>query len=518
MKNLPLIILLFFSFQINAQTFNTADSLALLKIDAECDLLDSLNWNREPNPLNWEGVTWDSLVPRRVNKLEIERKELSGILNIMPLDSLAVLNCNNNEIEFLLLNNLTKLYDVQCRYNKLPYLDISTLTKLKDLNASDNGIYEIKMPTTNNPNLIMLNLGYNELKDIRLTELPNLNYLDLSGNLFYDSPYVRSNDSLEYLGCSGMNIDRLEVSNLIKLKVLWCSENKLSRLNLRNQKYLSELSCWGNSLTELDLSANKYLVWLTCSYNKLTQLDVSENYYLVQFSCEHNELTKLKLGTHRGIQSFNCSDNQLNEIDLSGIEWLLGCNVKNNKLPFSSLATGLHSESILYPQAQNKLFASQSYYGDTILDYSAEALINESSYTVFAFYKDDVEVETNTTGIFNTTGSGVYHCEMTNELFPGLTLTTSPVTVEKGLGVERFTDTYNVYPNPAKDILIVENLKRERGQYQVRLYNSTGKMVYNNSILNQETTQLNLSDLLRGIYVLSIENNGTIFIEKIVLQ
>lgn len=503
MKKLLIIIQLLLSLNLYSQIHSPKDSLALLEIDTNCDVSDSLNWNIEPNPLNWEGVTWDSVSPKRVIKLEIVRKSLAGVLDITPFDSLALINFNENKIDSLILNNLTNLADVQCTQNKLSYLNISTLSSLTFLDCSYNDITQLDISNTNNYNLQTLDCYYNSLTYLNFSALPNLKQLRIDGSSFKTLAFPE-NDSLIILSCSMVGLKELDISNLTSLKILHCPNNELTELNLVNQTKLFDLACFSNSLTKLDLSATTSIRFLGCSNNSLTELDVSKQGGLSELSVENNQLKKLKMGKHGMVQYFDCSNNQLTEIDLSGVEDLLGCVVKNNNLPFSSLATGLSALSFTYGP-QNIIFEPQSFEGDTTLDYSAEAIINDTA-TVFVFLKNKEVVETNSTGLYTTSGSGVYRCKMTNPLFPDLMLETAPVTIIKDTKAELLSDCkFSCYPNPADKIITIENNATET--LTANIYDIYGRLVLTAPIAIGKNS-LNVSNLSKGIYFISANGLG----------
>jgi Leucine-rich repeat (LRR) protein len=524
MKILLIITQIVLSLSLYSQIYSSKDSLALLEIDANCDISDSLNWNVEPNPLNWEVVTWDVGTPKRVKKLEIEQKSLSGVLNLTPFDSIVLLNCNYNGIDSLTLNNLNKLADIECSHNNLSYLDISTLNNLKylfcshnnlsyvDISALNNLLYlvcsynniaRINISDTNNYNLQILNCFFNKLTELNFSALPNLKRLDLTGSSFRTLAFPE-NDSLIFLACAMVGLQSLDISNLTSLEILYCYDNDLTELNIDKQTKLNELECWGNSLTKLDLSATSSLWWLGCASNNISELDISEQYYLAMFDAENNQLKELKLGKHRSLEYFNCSDNLLSEIDLSGAEELLGCVVKNNKLPFSSLATGLKADGLDY-SPQNLLYEPITTNGDTILDYSSEAMI-ESNATEFIFLKNGEVIEKNTTGLFTTSGSGVYHCEMTNPVFPDVVLKTSPIDITRGTEIEsKFVHQLSCYPNPATTNVILANYTTK--PLIANIYNMNGRAVSSIN-LAVGNNSINVSDIPKGIYLISTKGNA----------
>ena len=76
-----------------------------------------------------------------------------------------------------------------------------------------------------------------------------------------------------------------------------------------------------------------------------------------------------------------------------------------------------------------------------------------------------------------------------------ITLTGSVLSTEKNL----FGKNVSVYPNPVKDFL---NVKLEKGNYSLFIYNTIGKQVFKNTVEDMET--FNISNLSKGIYHLKI--------------
>lgn len=63
-------------------------------------------------------------------------------------------------------------------------------------------------------------------------------------------------------------------------------------------------------------------------------------------------------------------------------------------------------------------------------------------------------------------------------------------------------NTLGIYPNPTTDILNITNLK---GKATYIIHNAVGQLVLQGEVKDQK---INVSDLTKGVYVLSLENNG----------
>jgi len=77
-----------------------------------------------------------------------------------------------------------------------------------------------------------------------------------------------------------------------------------------------------------------------------------------------------------------------------------------------------------------------------------------------------------------------------------------------------------VYPNPAKDIVSVDYAGSQLLNFQVDVYDITGRVVYSNSFESQEALRVDMSNLSSGTYmfnILAIES-GSIITKRIIKQ
>ena len=88
---------------------------------------------------------------------------------------------------------------------------------------------------------------------------------------------------------------------------------------------------------------------------------------------------------------------------------------------------------------------------------------------------------------------------------------------EYGTTEERNDDlnSYNIYPNPTKGLIHIDSYDNI-DCYNVRIYDSYGKLIFNKNNLDNNT--IDISNNPNGIYLLIIENDQQIIEKKIVLQ
>jgi Leucine-rich repeat (LRR) protein len=531
-KILILVLLLCTAFsRLSSQNYSVTDSLALLAIDATCDVSDSLNWNTEPDPGNWVGVTWDAENPKRVVQLNISSKSLTDTMNVSSLINLTDLQCYSNQLTSLDVSTLTNLISLNCSINQLTTLDVSALTSLTSLSCNSNQLTDLDVSALVNLNglycsnnqltdldvsaLVNLTGLYcldNQLTNLDVSALINLDWIDCSDNQLTVLD-VSGLTNLTLLYCYSNQLTDLNVSTLVNLAKLYCSINPLGELDVSALTNLTFLSCYVNDLTSLDVSALTNLTTLVFSTNQLTSIDISALTNLTVLNCTDNHLTSLDVSALVNLTGLYCSDNQLTDLDVSALSNLSYLECYHNRLPFSSLVTGLNVDNFSYIP-QDTIFEPQSISGNTTIDYSAEALIDGTA-TQFVFYKDGTEAESNTTGLFTTTGPGEYYCTMTNAKFLDLTLTTAIVTVTENTGVEDVHATgFGLYPNPVEDKLNIR-LSQNDLPSLTGIYTMGGKemiLIENKSSI----FEIDMETFKPGIYILKIITPGSSIEEKIV--
>ena len=85
--------------------------------------------------------------------------------------------------------------------------------------------------------------------------------------------------------------------------------------------------------------------------------------------------------------------------------------------------------------------------------------------------------------------------------------------IDMDVKINEYTNTINIYPNPATDILYIQGLD---GKSDISILDIKGSLVYEN--LNVFAQQIDLSNFKKGIYFIKIENNTETFVRKLVVQ
>lgn len=193
--------------------------------------------------------------------------EIQTLNGIEYFSNLEYLDCSNNIIDSLDLNQNSNLKHLDCSSNSIKELIIDNIYPLTFLNFSFNSLTEINL--SGNPGLIDLICFRNELTTI-----------DLSNNIY-----------LGNLNCGENNITNLDLS-MMDLYSLNCQNNALNSINLTGNISLEWLVCYNNDLQQINLSHNVNLETLNIGnvysqpssyYNNLSNLDISSNCNISNF-------------------------------------------------------------------------------------------------------------------------------------------------------------------------------------------------------------------------------------------
>lgn len=145
--------------------------------------------------------------------LECKGGKLTNINYSKKCKKLSWINCEQNDLETICINNLPAFGQLDCyRCKKLKYLDVS-----------------------NNPSFGVLHCaGCKNLETINFR-----------------------NTNLKELICGGCNLSEIDVTGMPNLKNLWCGDNNLSTLDVSNCPQLETLSCEGNNISVLYMAVGQ---------------------------------------------------------------------------------------------------------------------------------------------------------------------------------------------------------------------------------------------------------------------
>lgn len=295
---------------------------------------------------------------------------------------------------------------------------------------------------------------------IQVSEAEKVTHLELRGKNINDLTGIEAFVNLDTLLVATNNLTVLDVSKNKKLKFLNCAVNKLTVLDISSNLELGTLACYENDLTSLDLSKVDSLVELLCSKNNLKEIDLSKNIKLQFLSVAANSIEAIDLSNNLQLVALDCSSNGLTDLDVSkhiNLQ-MLACN--KNQLEFLDLSNNKNIE-YLYCMNMPSLksicvsdvgFANTYYYKDTSAIWIDECVM------------------------------GINHIQKKQDI--------------------------NIFPNPAKDIVYLE----ENSSWEVF-------DVYDKLIKSGFGSQLDLTNQSSGVYIIRItRKNGLASSQRLVKE
>ena len=284
---------------------------------------------------------------------------ISSLSGIEYFTNLTSLNCSNNQLTYLLIDELTDLELLDCSDNQLTSLEVSSLKKLGSIYCRRNKITALDVMF--NPELVYIDCQSNQLSLLTIRRNPKMRTLICYDNLPDFKVYVTSSQFtsvnisitspaniivstvvdipiddpiFEYyiisnfdkdgdgsispaelaaitdIDCSNMNISSLSgINYFTNLQSLNCSNNKLSSLVLLGLTNLETVNCGLNNLTVLDLSNMTSLLQVYCHDNLLNSINVTGSLVLKCLFCPGNRLTALDVSTNLALEVLDCSEN-----------------------------------------------------------------------------------------------------------------------------------------------------------------------------------------------------------------
>lgn len=194
---LSLTLFLGFIFNLQAQDTNNdgyhdGDVAALNKILSD-NSGNTLAWDDEEYD-TWSGLIWSSDTPVRLTGIDISSTRLSGTLDLSACAELSSITCSSNNIDSLILGNLSSLTELYCSKNNLKHLDVSGLEALTTLECNSNNLTCLYL--SNNENLTAVNANYNNLQFINCKN-GNSSNLSLNTNIRYGNLYCIKVDDVD---------------------------------------------------------------------------------------------------------------------------------------------------------------------------------------------------------------------------------------------------------------------------------------------------------------------------------
>ena len=88
-------------------------------------------------------------------------------------------------------------------------------------------------------------------------------------------------------------------------------------------------------------------------------------------------------------------------------------------------------------------------------------------------------------------------------------------TLPKLNTIEYISEKFNVYPNPATNIVNITN-SENLSVKQVEIYDTTGKLINTHNFNNEAEIQLNIETLTSGTYLLHLHTDEGTAVKKLI--
>ncbi len=323
---------------------------------------------------------------------------------------------------------LTKIVQLWISGAEVEELDLKDLAVLKQFNFTQGSVTSVNL--ADNPELTSLTINNNTSSKFE-SKLASLD--------------VSKNTKLTYLNVAGASAEKpgllttLDLSNNPELTNFYAQYNKLTSVKFADGAKLTFLNVQNNELAEMDLSGVESVKDIYASDNKLTAIDLSKLTAKATLNLFNNELTELTVPVDA--KTIDAKNNKIAKVAIKNVTSKLA--LENNKLTFSNLPT---VPEALATKTNKYTYAPQDTVLAVKLDFQVLDLTGEygpfqgitdakdkKTAVTFKAGEVDVPAENYEAKDGKVTFFHVYdkiNGVLTNEAFPGLTLTTKEFAIK----------------------------------------------------------------------------------------
>jgi hypothetical protein len=125
-------------------------------------------------------------------------------------------------------------------------------------------------------------------------------------------------------------------------------------------------------------------------------------------------------------------------------------------------------------------------------------------------------------GVFDPSISGLGHYSVMYSFTNSISCTTVSsglVNVQDCTNLQNFMskDEVIMYPNPVKDAMVLIEIPSTQSYHQIVIFDINGRIVYHKNVVNH-TTQVDVSNLSDGIYIVRVEGRSDCFLQKLIIS
>lgn len=191
-----------------------------------------------------------------------------GTLSQNELDTVTKMDLRKCGIEQLNgLEYFRNLESLNCSENDLTALELDDFPALTSLTCNENPLLDT-LDLSGAPALEHLYCFHSALSELDLQDVPVLTYLVWGGSPLQELD-LSGNPELQVLHVLGGDLTSADLSHNPKLDTLLWNHTRIETLDLSQQTELTYLNCTDNQLSALDLSSNSKLETLYAGKNRL---------------------------------------------------------------------------------------------------------------------------------------------------------------------------------------------------------------------------------------------------------
>ena len=202
------------------------------------------------------------------------------------------------------------------------YLSSSEIAAVTEIDCESSGVTSIAGVEVF-VNLEVLDVRYNEIKNVDVSYLTHLRRLVLWGNQV-TKLNVTGCTALEYLDVDDNQLTTLTAKKLPYLQTIWARNNGLSTIDVSGDTSLSfdGLHISNNDVLSLNISGCTSITQLdvTASELQLKGVDVSNNPNMTRLGVRDNQLKTLNIKNCPALTYVSVYDNYLTELDFGGCD------------------------------------------------------------------------------------------------------------------------------------------------------------------------------------------------------
>ncbi len=483
----------------------TNNSLSILDVSG-CTSLEELHcYNNNLTTLNVSSCTALTHLSCDINNL--------STLNVSSCRALKSLHCTNNRLSILDVSGCTSLGYLHCENNSLTTLDVSKCITLKELRCYENSF------STNGYDSLMCSLPINNSGNIAYF-VPLNNSSDATASAFMASNATNATAKnwkvIYYSGggdipatsgtytCSGgggttpqVNMNRYITLNVkqgeqitinlttdsANIPVRVVSGDSISDFTTKTATWMRDTKFYATSNTMVIYGDVKYF---SCKNNtiNIVGIDISNNTQLSSLDCSNNNLTRLDISKNTSLTLLYCNNNNLTLLDASKNTSLTTLSCFNNKFT----TAGYDSLMCLLPTLgkTGEFIPLESDTSANVTIFMASNSNNAKDKKWNVFYVDYTNIPATT---------GTYTCS---------NIPDDPTSIS-----EVSLSNIELYPNPAKTMLTIENATEN-----VQIFDVAGRKIMQVENKGEALLQINIANLAKGMYFVKVGNYTTKFVKE----